>query len=187
MKTKLTWLIWLAVIGVVAWGFMHQHRMHLSEQANPEKSETMGEIWIQRDATLAHQYDCPLLSDKFSTNDNLFTFEVERFFSDNKRVALRGYLIDIYQSENQLKTIFQFNFYDGAPDDTAIYAVLECPTNLASKLTSIQRFDIDPWGLVIEVDKVRLRSAENTDEDNKSSEVGDLRRIEGKLIAVEPP
>jgi hypothetical protein len=187
MKTKLTWLFWLAVIGVVAWGFMRQHQTRLREEANPENSQTMGEIWDRRDATLAHQYDCPLLSDKFSTNDNLFTSEVESFFSDNKRVALRGYLVDVYQSESQLKTIFQFKFYDDAPEDTAIYAVLECPTNLASKLTSIQRFDTDPWGLVIEVDNVRLRSAENTDEDNKSSEVSELRRIEGKLLAVEPP
>jgi hypothetical protein len=39
----------------------------------------------------------------------------------------------------------------------------------------------------IQVDDCRLRFSENTDEDNGSSEVGDLKRIEGKLIAVEPP
>lgn len=153
----------------------------------PEKPETMGEIWGRRDANLARQYSCPLLSDRFSSSNNLFTIEIEHFFAGNKRIALRGYLIDVYKSENKFKTIFEFKFFDKAPEDAKLYAVLECPTNLISKLTSIPHYYHDPWGLVADVDVCRLRFSDSSDDGNISSEVGDLKCIEGRLIAIEPP
>ena len=187
MKTKLTWIIWLAIIGFVAWAYLHRYLKDEGDQATPEKSVTMGEIWGRRDANLARQYSCPLLSDRFSSSNNLFTIEIEHFFADNKRVALRGYLADVYESGNKFKAIFEFKFFDKAPEDTKLYAVLECPTNLVSKLTSMRRYCHNPWGLVVDVDDCRLRFSENSDEGIKSSEVGDLKHIEGRLIAIEPP
>jgi len=47
IKDKLTWLFWLAVIGGVAWCFMHQHKTQVREQ------RTVGIRQQQKDASIA--------------------------------------------------------------------------------------------------------------------------------------
>lgn len=180
MKNKFPWFFWLAVIGGAAWYFLHGHT---NDQTKPKHEETMGEIWNRRDLTLAHQYNCPLLTDTLATNKPLFSFQVQRFLNDNRRVAARGFLEDVYQSGNELKVIFHLTF--NAADEDTMFAVLDCPTNLVSKLSSVSN-TYDSWALVFDVDNVYLKYDENTNED-ESSFVSKLKRIEGKLLAVEPP
>lgn len=184
MKIKFSWVFWLAVIGCATWYFLHGYQAHRNGDAEPKADETMGEIWNRRDSTLARQYNCPLLTDTLGTNKNLFAFQIQKFLNDNKRVAARGFLEDVYQSGSQLKVIFHLTF--NTADEDTMYAVLECPANLVPALTSSSNNTYDSWALVFDADNVHLEYDENSDEDASSS-VYKLRRIEGKLLAVEPP
>jgi hypothetical protein len=184
MKIKFSLVLWLATIGCATWYFLHNYQAHRKGNVEPKADETMGEIWNRRDSTLAHQYNCPLLTDTLGTNKNLFTFQIQRFLNDNKRVAARGFLEDVYQSGDRLKAIFHLTF--NTADEDTMYAVLECPTNLISILTSVSNDTYDSWALVVDVDNVDLEYDENSDEDASSS-VYKLKRVEGKLVAVEPP
>ena len=184
MKIKFLWFFWLGVIGCATWYFMHSYLAHRNGNAEPKADETMGEIWNRRDSTLAHQYNCPLLTDTLGTNKNLFAFQIQRYLNDNKRVAARGFLEDVYQSGNRLKAIFQLTL--NTADEDTLYAVLECPTNLVPILTSASNDNYDTWALVFDVDNVDLEYADNSDKEASSS-VFKLRRIEGKLLAAEPP
>lgn len=54
MKNRLTWLFWLAVIGGVAWYFMHQHQTQVEEQRATEIREQKFAIQQQqKDASIA--------------------------------------------------------------------------------------------------------------------------------------
>jgi hypothetical protein len=128
MKIKFSWVFWLAVIGCATWYFLHSYQAHRKGNIEPRADETMGEIWNRRDSALAHQFNCPLLTDTLGTNKNLFAFQIQRFFNGNKRVTARGFLEDVYQSGSQLKVIFHLTF--NTADEDTMYAVLECPTNL---------------------------------------------------------
>lgn len=186
MKTKLGWLFWLVVIGGVAWYFIHNHQAQVKEAGETKKVKFMSDMWDQVDSTLAHQYSCPVLKPELvKITDSIFTFQIQHFLNDNKRVAAIGNLDDVFQSSNHIEASFDLQFYTG--DEGDIFVELECPTNLVSKLTSAHNNPENLFGLVFDVDKVRLKYEESTDAgDDESTTINREKLIRGKLLAVEP-
>lgn len=185
MKTKLGWVFCLVIIGGVAWYFIHNRQAQTAEQmTGTKKIKFMDEMWDQVGSTLAQRYSCPVFKPELvKTTDSIFTFQIQHFLNESKRVATIGNLDDVFQSSNHIEVTFDLQFYTGDDDD--IYVELECPTNLVSKLTSAHNDPDNLFGLVFEVDAIRVKYEESADED-ETTKIDREKLIQGKLLAVEP-
>jgi hypothetical protein len=184
MNAKLKWMLSLVVVGGVAWYFVHSHQTQVKQNTGAKKIKFMGEMWDEMDSTLAHQYNCPVFKPELvKKTDSMFTFQIQRFLDDNKRVAAIGSLDDMFQTSNHIEASFELQFYTG--DDDEIFAELECPTNLVSKLASMHVNSDQLFGLVFDIDNVRLKYEEIADEDD-STKIDREKLIQGRLLAVDP-
>jgi hypothetical protein len=184
MNTKLKWLFWIAIVGGVTWFFVYSHQTQVKQNIASKKTKFMDEMWDQVSSTLAHQYNCPVFKPALvKKTDSMFTFQIQDFLNDNKRVAAIGNLDDLFQASNHIEASFGLQFYTGDDDD--IFAELEGPTNLISKLTSAHNGPKHLFGLVFEIDNVHLKYVKTVDEDD-STKICREKLIYGRLLAVDP-
>ena len=158
-----------------------------TKEVAPAKQDVLSDEQV---ATFARRYDCVLLSEeirKAAGTGEALTFNIQRVLNSNKKFIAKSRLIDLIQSGEQMKAVFEISDLDlglwSLSSPRKCVAELECPADLIPILVAKQHEDLC---IAFEPSENHhtLNVTTHADGDDDSIIVSGVVTVAGKLIAI---